>query len=179
MLEHAGIKPRKMDYIIAKARKIGLSYQGKPKGLFRSGHTPHNKGKKMPQHVREKVTTMFQPGHTPANTRHDGCISLRDTKRLPTLYIRLGTNKWVNYARYIWEQANGPIPAGHIVIHTDGDRMNCSLDNLQIISRRENMARNRNVAKAAKTMKQKAWPRRKMRASGTTSFVDAVLQGLL
>ena len=37
--------------------------------------------------------------------------------------------------RHVWEQANGKIPEGHIIIFRDNDRTNISLDNLMIIPR--------------------------------------------
>jgi len=36
--------------------------------------------------------------------------------------------------RYIWEQAYGPIPAGHFVDHIDRDTTNNSLDNLRLVT---------------------------------------------
>lgn len=35
--------------------------------------------------------------------------------------------------RYVWEQANGPIPNGHRIIHLDGNPLNCELENLYCI----------------------------------------------
>lgn len=35
--------------------------------------------------------------------------------------------------RYVWEQAHGTIPPGHRIIHLDGDRMNCDIENLYCI----------------------------------------------
>ena len=46
--------------------------------------------------------------------------------------------------RVVWEQAHGPIPEGYLVKFKDGNRMNCSIDNLYLVSRadhaRETMA---------------------------------------
>ena len=45
--------------------------------------------------------------------------------------------KPIPYHRHLWQQAHGPIPSGYIVRFIDGDRANCSLDNLRCISRKE------------------------------------------
>lgn len=164
--------------IMAKARSLSIRYQGPPKKWFKPGQVPHNKGKKMPELTRAKIKTMFRPGNTPANAQHDGALSIRDVGRRPTLYLRLGPRKWVNYARYTWEQVYGPIPAGHVVTMIDGNPLNCDISNLNLISRRENMERNLNREKSARTNKLRGWTRRKLKNSGL-SFVDAVLQGLL
>ena len=37
--------------------------------------------------------------------------------------------------RVVWEQAHGPIPPDHCVKFKDGNRTNCSLDNLYLVSR--------------------------------------------
>jgi hypothetical protein len=41
-----------------------------------------------------------------------------------------------------WEQANGPIPAKHIVRFIDGNTMNLELSNLECIPMNKNMTRN-------------------------------------
>lgn len=56
------------------------------------------------------------------------------------IFIKVKNDKGARFknfipkARYIWELAFGEIPAGHQVVHLDGDTMNCSLDNLACIS---------------------------------------------
>lgn len=35
--------------------------------------------------------------------------------------------------RYVWEQEYGPVPEGHCIIHLDGDRKNCDIENLACI----------------------------------------------
>ena len=41
--------------ITLQAIKLGVSYQGKRKGAFVKGFTPHNKGVKMPEETKKKV----------------------------------------------------------------------------------------------------------------------------
>jgi len=41
--------------------------------------------------------------------------------------------------RVIWEKANGPIPEGSRIRFIDGNKLNCTLDNLALFSREENM----------------------------------------
>ena len=43
----------------------------------------------------------------------------------------------VTNARWVWEQANGPIPPGHAVHHSDGNKTNDDLANLAILPRGE------------------------------------------
>lgn len=60
-------------------------------------------------------------------------------------YIMMKVNgKFVEKHRYIWQQHNGEIPAGHIVIFADGNNRNFDLDNLVLISRRTSLAMSKN-----------------------------------
>lgn len=58
--------------------------------------------------------------------------------------INLGNNKRVRRARYIFELKNGKIPTGFVIVHKDGNKGNDSIENLEAISRKENLIRNRN-----------------------------------
>ena len=111
---------------------------------FKPGHTPHNKGKQISAEIYEKVApTMFKRGNKPHNTKPNGTINVRADKsgRLYQ-YIKIKDCQWELLQRYVWTQANGEIPPGSVVIFLDGNYLNCELNNLQVISRRENMARN-------------------------------------
>lgn len=50
--------------------------------------------------------------------------------------------RWQSVHEIIWEEHNGPRPAGHLVVFKDGNRRNFSPDNLELISRAENCRRN-------------------------------------
>ena len=111
---------------------------------FKPGHTPHNKGKQISAEIYEKVApTMFKRGNKPHNTKPNGTINIRADKsgRLYQ-YIKIKDCQWELLQRHVWTQANGEIPPGSVVIFLDGNYLNCELNNLQVISRRENMARN-------------------------------------
>jgi hypothetical protein len=111
---------------------------------FKPGHTPHNKGKQISAEIYEKVApTMFKKGNKPHNTKPNGTINIRaDTQGRLYQYIKIKDSHWELLQRYVWTQANGEIPPGSVVIFLDGNYLNCELNNLQVISRRENMARN-------------------------------------
>lgn len=160
------------------ARLMGIRYQGPPKGHFRPGQVSHNKGKRMPADIRGKcAATMFKPGQMPANTKHDGAITLRENGT--TLYIRLAQGRWKRLAHHIWESTHQmSMPPDHVIRHLDGDRMNCNIENLELVSRTENLARNRNKEKAAASLRL-TWFHRRAERIGATSFVDAVLKGLV
>lgn len=159
-----------------KAAKLGLRYSGPKKCLFNSRQVPHNKGKKLPPEWLEKCRkSHFKRGQLPKNTKHDGAITIRHGQNP---YIRLAQGKWKQLARHNWEQANGPIPPGHVVKYLDGNTLNCELDNLTIVSRAEHLAANRNREKARASIKN-TWFHRRAEKIGATSFVDAVLKGLV
>ena len=111
---------------------------------FKPGHTPHNKGKQISAEIYEKVApTMFKRGNKPHNTKPNGTINVRaDTQGRLYQYIKIKDCQWELLQRHVWTQANGEIPPGSVVIFLDGNYLNCELNNLQVISRRENMARN-------------------------------------
>jgi len=43
------------------------------------------------------------------------------------------------YHRILWVLINGPIPAGLVIDHLDGDKLNNNIDNLRLVSQRENL----------------------------------------
>ena len=52
-------------------------------------------------------------------------------------------NAWEHKHRYIWEQHNGPIPDGHVVIFGDGNMSNFDINNLILVSRAQLLELNR------------------------------------
>lgn len=114
--------------------------EGGKKSRFTKGHTPHNKGKKMPDDVYQKVKgTMWKPGHRPHNWKPDGTVLLRSDGYL---YYKISDGNWILYHQKIWMDVNGEIPKGSIVVFRDKNRMNCELNNLELITLTENIDRN-------------------------------------
>lgn len=44
-------------------------------------------------------------------------------------------NNWKYLDVLVWESEYGPIPFGHVVVHKDGDLLNCKLENLRLHER--------------------------------------------
>lgn len=118
-------------------------------GYFPKGHVPANKGKKMPAEVYAKAApTMFRSGQQPLNTDPIGTekmlsdgyvwIKLDDKPKVPK-----GEN-WIQKHRKIWQDANGPIPEGYLIIFLDGDHMNFDIKNLACVSRAQHARLNQN-----------------------------------
>lgn len=51
--------------------------------------------------------------------------------------------RWEFLHRVVWEEHNGPIPDGKMIIFRDGDRSNCDISNLMLVTKGENAALNR------------------------------------
>ena len=115
-----------------------LNFYGQ-KHRFKKGHTAHNKGVPMPEHVKEKIKhTQFKKGCIPPNVKYDG------HERIDVdgyVLFRLSPGKYVYKHRYIYEQVHGAIPKDNIIIFKDGNKLNFDIYNLQAITRKENMLR--------------------------------------
>lgn len=105
-------------------------------GYFEKGHVPVNKGKKgICACGCEK--SWFRKGNIPTNHRQVG--SERVTR---DGYVEIKTaepNVWKLKHRFVWEQKNGPIPKGMIVRFLDGNKENCSINNLELVSGAEHI----------------------------------------
>lgn len=103
---------------------------------------PANKGKKMSAEQYAKCKcTMFKKGHSPQNYRPVGSVRINADGYIEIKVKDPGT--WELKHRVIWEQHNGKIPKGMIVIFKDNNPLNCTLDNLLLISKDENLKMNR------------------------------------
>ncbi|MCL2215425.1 MAG: HNH endonuclease [Defluviitaleaceae bacterium] len=96
---------------------------------FKKGQISHNKGK----YVRYSRETEFKKGHMPHNHKPVG--STRITVDGYTEVKIAEPKKWRMLHVHIWEQANGAVPKGHVLIFGDGNRQNITLDNLLLVTR--------------------------------------------
>lgn len=112
---------------------------------FMKGLEPHNKGKRIDEFmsaegIERSSSTRFKKGHLPHNTKPIGYERI-DSKD-GYVYVKVSmSGKMVAKHRYVWEQANGKVPDGYVVSFRDGNRRNCDLSNLYLLSREDNARR--------------------------------------
>ena len=111
-------------------------------GCFKPGSVPANKGLKGVSYEGCRAT-QFRKGQLPKNTLHNGAITIRnDNRGVPQQYIRVALSRWVYLSRWTWEQYYGPIPKGMLVAFKDKNTLNCAVENLELITRKQNALRN-------------------------------------
>lgn len=146
--------------VFTRLRQLGLvipkelAAQRKKESCFPKGHVPVNKGLKLSEYMTaeqiEKVKqTSFKKGNIPHNTatEGDGAIRIRHDHKNRSgnrkyKFIRLSLGKWELLHKYMWEKENGPVPEGHCLWFKNQDSLDCRLENLELITREENMRRN-------------------------------------
>ncbi|MCQ4165103.1 HNH endonuclease signature motif containing protein [Tahibacter harae] len=115
---------------------------------FRPGQEPWNTGKKGWQAGGRSVQTQFKPGHRsgraaaiyqPVGAERISKDGIRQRKVNDDMPFQ---GRWKAVHAINWEAANGPIPKGYLVVFRDGNRDNVALENLELISRSENLRRN-------------------------------------
>lgn len=112
--------------------KVGRS------GQFIKGHAPVNKGTKG---LMKSNSGSFSKGNRPHNYQPIGTEVLTKDG-----YIKIkiaNPNKWQLKHRVTWEKHHGPIPKGYIVKFIDDNKENCNIENLMLISMKENAVINK------------------------------------
>lgn len=110
---------------------------GRPR-RYKTGHTAWNKG------ISCISSGSFEKGNVSPRHRPLGAERFNDRgymliKVNETDPITGASTRFKRKNIYLWEQANGPVPNGMIVSFIDGDKKNCELSNLMLISRAESM----------------------------------------
>lgn len=111
---------------------------------YNKGHVSANKGLKQeeymsPEAIERTKATRFKKGRKPHNVKYDGYERKRGDGYI---YVRISENNYQLKHKWIWEKENGPVPEGMVIHFKDGNQENCSIENLEIISKTENMIRN-------------------------------------
>lgn len=136
---------RKSEAFYASERARRLDGQIGAGTRFAKGHKTWNAGMKGLQIGGE--ATRFQPGHRGGKAaevyRPIGAERVRDGY----LYRKMRDDgpmhkRWELVHRLNWEAVHGPIPAGHVLVFRNNNRMDVDPDNLELLSRRELVARN-------------------------------------
>lgn len=109
-------------------------------GRFEKGHIPPNKGRKG-YCAPGAEKGHFKTGHTPHNKTPVGTVRVKSDGYL-WQKIGEGSREWRQLSHILWEQANGPIPEGCRLIYKDGNKLNCVLDNLALVTLEENAVMN-------------------------------------
>lgn len=120
-----------------KSGRINLATFGK-NTRFQPGQTSWNKDTKGV--CFGGVATQFKKGRLPHNYQPVG------TERTSEgyIYVKIADPKtWVPKHYLLWHETHGQYPPkGHVLIFKDGNRLNITIDNLQLMSRKEFMSHN-------------------------------------
>lgn len=116
--------------IRVRASKLGLKREESPD--IRERHRRHS------EHMRRRAA---------AGARNSSLLPLGTTRpqggKLFTKVADTGNPHvdWIRAQRVVWEAAHGPIPPGHLVTFKDRNPLNIALENLELISGTDHMAR--------------------------------------
>jgi|694.fasta_scaffold18442_13 hypothetical protein len=125
--------------VIDYVRKHALKKEDKDivQGLRRlTGDKRWNK--KRVYHIRQQLGLFKERTFTTRRTYPIGTIRIhRGPNRPKEKRIKVGPVKWVGYSRYVWEQHNGPILRGCVIVHLDNDKMNCDIGNLAMMTHKK------------------------------------------
>lgn len=143
----------------ARERSMKADHGGR-KYQFKKGHKPFNKGKKQTEFMSKEAiektkATRFKKGSSPHNykpigyerTTKDGYVEVkvRDGEKQKNFELK---------HRLIWEKHNGKIPKGYNIQFKDGNRLNCNIDNLYMISRAEQVSKENTIHRYPSELKR-------------------------
>lgn len=132
--KNAWYKATPMAQRLRRGDELGKPYR------FKKGQVPPNKGKKTGSYPN-MIPTQFKPGQKPPNHKPVGTVRALEDGYLQ-IKMAEGKRQWVQLNRMIWERMNGPIPQGYVIAFIDGDKQNCKLTNLTLMSFKSNALRN-------------------------------------
>lgn len=103
------------------------------KGQFVKGSTVWNKGMKG---FRPSPETEFKVGELVGEIHPSWKGGVQKSKN-DCAYLWDGANKRKRRPRAVWEEHNGTLPHGMVIIHLDSDKYNDDISNLKAITRAE------------------------------------------
>lgn len=107
---------------------------------FQKGNPSWLKGRKGWRAGGRSAETRFPKEHRPHNHLPVGSVVMAT---IGYLKIKIGEPKiWRFLHRKNWEEKHGRIPRGKAVSFKDGNRLNCAVENLELVNRRQLMSRN-------------------------------------
>lgn len=119
---------------------------------IKPGSVPHNKGLRRPGWAPGRMAqTQFKRGQlcgaaarrlVPVGTEvvdPDGYLKRKIRDDAPA---NLSRQNWAFVHVLVWEEHNGPVPAGHAITFRNGSKADVRIENLELVSRGELMSRN-------------------------------------
>lgn len=149
---------RKVEEIYHKAANLGLkkskAYLSGPHACrlrrgdgvgkehrFKPGHAAWNKGINFDSGGRS-AETRFKKGLVPANYKPVGSTRI-NVEGYTEIKVAEGMHQWRLLHRENWKKEHGEYPPkGMALVFRDGNKQNCSIENLELLTRRQLMARN-------------------------------------
>lgn len=133
--------------------QLGLSNiatEKKQNSYFKKGHTPKNKGRKQVEFmssegIENSAKTRFKKGNESWNKKPVGY-----SRRTRDGYLEIKVaqpNVFKLKHRLVWEENFGEIPKAYNVQFKDGNPLNCTPENLYIVSKAEQVRHNQNGGK--------------------------------
>ena len=127
--------------------KSGLKTRVPNSGQFPKGHVPRNKGKKQSdfmsaEAIERTKATKFQKGQPVWNHKPIGSTRVNVGGYVEEKVAE--PNKWRLKHQIVWEAAHGKVKKGQMITFLDGNKQNCSLENLTVISQSVNARLNQN-----------------------------------
>lgn len=93
-----------------------------------------------PEFYERAKRTMFKKGQTPENHKEIGSEVFRSDGYW---HIKVAEKRWQHKHRVIWQKQYGPIDKSQILVFKNGNPHDIRIDNLELISRKELVKRNR------------------------------------
>jgi hypothetical protein len=108
---------------------------------FKPGHQTWNKGLNFDSGGRS-VETRFKKGTVPPNYRPVGSTRI-SVDGYTEIKVAEGMHQWRLLHREVWKEVHGEYPPKNMaLVFRDGNKQNCSIENLELLTRQQLMARN-------------------------------------